>query len=251
MAKILVIEDEQNIREVLKDILDLAGYEVETASNGKEGYAAFVENRPNLVLCDVNMPDLNGFDLLSAINQKFSDEIIPPFLFLTANVESEDIRAGLNLGADDYITKPFDHREILQIIKLRLDKRKKILSGSSKLTQSKDFGLTDSNFNKIALPSDEGLEIVPFEKLIRVEADRAYCKFHLSDGRKIMVSKPMKEFEERLIANNFFKIHKSTIVNLDFAVKYLNGKGGQLKMSDGSLIAVSVRKKKELLDYFK
>ena len=251
MAKILVIEDELNIREVLKDILDLAGYEVETASNGRSGFEAFSNNRPDLVLCDVNMPDLNGFDLLSAINQRFSDEVIPPFLFLTANVEPEDIRAGLNLGADDYITKPFDHREILQIIKLRLDKRKKLMAESKDVSSAVNQVSKDFVFNKLALPSEEGLEIIPFENLIRVEADRAYCKFYLNDGRKIMVSKPMKEFEEKLIQNNFFKVHKSSIVNLEYAERYLNGKGGQLKMSDGSLIAVSVRKKKELMDFFK
>jgi two-component system LytT family response regulator len=250
MAKILVIEDEQNIREVLKDILDLAGYDVQTANNGRLGYKAFSEERPDLVLCDVNMPGLNGFDLLSTINQRFEDEIIPPFLFLTANVEPENIRAGLNLGADDYITKPFDHRELLQIIKLRLGKREKIMSEKNSETNI-TIESKVSSFNKLALPSEGGLEIVSFEALMRVEAYGAYCKFYLSDGRKIMVSKPMKEFEEKLIQKKFFKVHKSSIVNLNFAEKYLNGKGGQLKMSDGSLITVSVRKKKELLEFFK
>lgn len=251
MTKILVIEDDQNIREVLQDILELAGYEVETSKNGKAGFEAFSMDRPDLVLCDVNMPDLNGFDLLSAINQRFQDEIIPPFLFLTANVEPENIRAGLNLGADDYITKPFDHREILQIINLRLYKRKKLISGTQTKSAATGKILQDKYFNKLALPSEEGLEIIPFENLIRVEADRAYSKFFLNDGRKIIVSKPMKEFEEKLISNNFFRVHKSSIVNLNYVEKYLNGKGGQLKMSDGSLIAVSVRKKKELMDLIK
>lgn len=247
MAKVLVIEDEKGIREVLADILGLAGYEVETAPNGKEGYHAILTLKPDLVLCDVNMPDLSGFDLLSAINQKLENEIVPPFLFLTANVEPEDIRAGLKLGADDYITKPFDHKEILEIVKLRLDKRKKLTG----LKSQEQLSTKEPSFSKLAIPSDEGLEIIPFEDIIRCEADRAYCNFVLKSGKKVLVAKPMKDFEERLIAHNFFKVHKSTIVNLNYTEKYLNGKGGQLKMADGELVAVSVRKKKELLDLLK
>ena len=86
MEQLLIVEDDKNIRDTLKDILELSGYQVATANNGKEGYHAIIENRPDLVLCDVNMPELDGFELLGAINQRLKDEIIPPFLFLTAKV---------------------------------------------------------------------------------------------------------------------------------------------------------------------
>lgn len=246
MSKILVIEDEQNIREILAEILELAGYDVITADNGKTGYDAILGEKPDLVLCDVNMPDLSGFDLLSALNQKLENKIIPPFLFLTALIEPESIRTGLNLGADDYITKPFDHKEILSIVKLRLEKRKKIVGLKQDETGSKAV-----NFSKLSIPSDEGLIIVSFDDIICCQADRAYCYFVLKNGTKVTVTKPMKDFETRLLAHNFFKIHKSTIVNLDYTVKYLNGKGGQLQMADGNLVSVSVRKKKELLEILK
>ncbi|MBT6438453.1 MAG: response regulator, partial [Flavobacteriales bacterium] len=100
MEKILIVEDEQGIRDTLQDILELAGYKVLIACNGKIGYDIIVESEPDLVLCDVNMPELGGFELLEAVNQRFKDEVIPPFLFLTAKVEAESLRYGMSLGAD-------------------------------------------------------------------------------------------------------------------------------------------------------
>ena len=92
MERILIVEDEKNIRESLAEIFELAGYQIETASNGKEGYNSIMENKPELVICDVSMPELDGFELLGAINQRMKDQVIPPFLFLTAKVEPQDIR---------------------------------------------------------------------------------------------------------------------------------------------------------------
>ncbi len=124
MEQLLIVEDEQGIRETLQDILELAGYQVLTAKNGKEGYESIITNDPDLVLCDVNMPELDGFELLGAINQRLSNEIVPPFIFLTAKVEKQDIRQGMGLGADDYILKPYEYSDVLRTVRLRLDKRK-------------------------------------------------------------------------------------------------------------------------------
>ena len=243
MEKILIVEDDSDIRESLQVILELSGYHITTANNGKEGYAAIMEDCPDMVICDVNMPELDGFELLGAINQRLKDEIIPPFLFLTAKVEPQDIRQGMSLGADDYILKPFDHTLILEIVRMRLDKRKKLIQSGGGDIQPQ----VNLSFSKLALPSEEGLTLVPFNEIIRCEADRAYCTFFLSNGQKILVSKAMKEFEQILIAQQFVKVHKSTIVNINYAQKYLRGKGGQLLMSDGSIVYVSSRKKDELM----
>ena len=89
MEKILIVEDEQGIRDTLKEILEFAGYEVLIAANGKIGFDLIIEDHPDLVLCDVNMPEMGGFELLEAVNQRFKDQIIPPFLFLTAKVEAK------------------------------------------------------------------------------------------------------------------------------------------------------------------
>ena len=107
MERILIVEDEQGIRDTLKDVLELSGYHVMMACNGKQGYEKIMDAPPSLVLCDVNMPELGGFELLEMLNQRLKDELIPPFLFLTAKVEQEEMRYGMSLGADDYICKPF------------------------------------------------------------------------------------------------------------------------------------------------
>lgn len=250
MAHIVVVEDELNIRETLKEILEISGYKVSTASNGKLGLELILDAQPDLVLCDVNMPELDGFALLEAITHRLEDEIMPAFLFLTAKVEAKEIRTGMNLGADDYILKPFNHSEILKVIKLRLDKRKKILSYNAQ-NAIKPLKNISEVFNKLAIPNEDGLDFVAFEDIIQCKAERAYCYFYIKDGRKILVSKPMKEFEEILLSKGFFKVHKSNIVNIDFAKKYVSGKGGHLVLFDDSIVVVSSRKKEELMRHLR
>ncbi len=243
MEKILIIEDEQNIRDTLQEILEFSGYEVLTAANGKIGYNVIIDNQPDLVLCDVNMPELDGFELLGAITQRLKDKIVPPFLFLTAKVEREDMRIGMGLGADDYIFKPFDTFDILNIVRLRLDKRQQLL----KINPPTKTETVFENFDKLALPTEDGLELISFDKIIKCQADRSYCNFHLVANRKILISKPMKDFENLLINKGFLKVHKSTIVNVKYIEKFIRGKSGLLLMLDGSLVNVSVRKKEELM----
>lgn len=243
MEHILIVEDDKNIRESLQDIFELSGYRVSTASNGKLGYEAIMANCPDIVLCDVDMPELDGFELLLAISQRMKNSLVPPFLFLTAKVEPQFLRQGMNLGADDYIFKPFDHLDVINCVRLRLDKRARLLKNGDLGT----FKVNTSAFDKLALPCDEGLILVSFDEIIKCQADRAYCNFHLANGKSILVSKPMKEFEQLLLENNFLKVHKSSIVNINYAKKYLRGKGGQLIMSDNTLVYVSVRRKDELM----
>lgn len=245
MENILIIEDDPNILASLAEIFELAGYSVLTAPDGRVGYTTILEELPDIVVCDVTMPGLDGFELLSAINQRLKDQIIPPFIFLTAKVEAQDVREGMNLGADDYIFKPFDHTYLLKIVRMRLDKRKKLMENQGAAVPN--FMTPSTKFSKLALPSEEGLTLVPFDEIIQCEADRAYCVFHLKNGKTILVSKAMREFEEVLLENNFLKVHKSSIVNINYAEKYLRGKGGELLMSNGSLVPVSVRKKEELM----
>ena len=95
------------------------------------------------------------------------------------------------------------------------------------------------------------MEFFELKDIIRCEADRAYCKFHLTDKKKIHISKPMSEYQEILTQANFLKVHKSNIVNLDHVEKYIKGKGGQLVMSDGSLVNVAIRRKDEVVDALK
>jgi EAL domain-containing protein (putative c-di-GMP-specific phosphodiesterase class I)/DNA-binding NarL/FixJ family response regulator len=121
-SRILVIEDETPIRGLIKDILASENYEVIEAENGKRGLAEVARKRPDLILCDVMMPDIDGYEVLQQLQQNPVTRAIP-FLFLTARATREETRRGMNAGADDYIAKPFDEDELLEAIDTRLKKR--------------------------------------------------------------------------------------------------------------------------------
>jgi len=116
---ILLIEDNQDVRENTAEILELANYTVLTAPDGKEGVELAKSNRPDLIICDIMMPGLDGYGVLHLIS-KDPDLTSVPFIFLTAKAERSDMRKGMDLGADDYITKPFDKTELLNAIESRL-----------------------------------------------------------------------------------------------------------------------------------
>ena len=121
MKKILVIEDNQDVRENLTERLILANYKVDSAENGKVGVDKALENPPDLILCDIMMPVMDGFNVLHILSNKPKTAGIP-FIFLTAKAEMSDLRQGMNLGADDYITKPYDDLELLSAVETRLRK---------------------------------------------------------------------------------------------------------------------------------
>ncbi|MDP2176789.1 MAG: response regulator [Bacteroidota bacterium] len=121
MAKILLIEDNKEMRENTSEILELSGHLVEVAENGKIGFKKALANKPDLIICDIMMPELDGYGVLHLINRDPSTNQIP-FIFLTAKADRADIRKGMQMGADDYITKPFDDTELLSAIEVRLKK---------------------------------------------------------------------------------------------------------------------------------
>lgn len=126
MHKILIIEDDINLQETTAEFLVEEGFNVITASNGIEGVQQSIEEMPDIILCDISMPKLNGFEVFKFLRENLLTNSIP-FIFLTAKTEKEDVRTGMQLGADDYITKPFDFDELLTAIKVRLDKRLKLV----------------------------------------------------------------------------------------------------------------------------
>ena len=121
MKKIVFIEDNRDVRETTQEILELADYKVHTAENGKQGVELVKAEKPDLVICDIMMPDLDGFGVLNILS-KNPDTCGIPFVFLTAKSEKDDVRRGMNLGADDYLTKPFAEAELLEVIEMRLKK---------------------------------------------------------------------------------------------------------------------------------
>ncbi len=122
MKKILIIEDNEDIRENIAELLELSDYEALTAEDGKVGVEKAVEHLPDLIICDIMMPELDGYGVLHILGKKKETAAIP-FIFLTAKAERSDLRKGMILGADDYITKPFDDTELLEAIEVRLKKQ--------------------------------------------------------------------------------------------------------------------------------
>jgi DNA-binding response OmpR family regulator len=122
MRKVLLIEDNTEIRENTAEILELAGYLVFTAPNGKVGVDLASKEIPDVIICDIMMPELDGYGVIHILSRKQETAAIP-FIFLTAKTEKTDIRKGMTLGADDYLTKPFDDTDLLSAVEARLKKR--------------------------------------------------------------------------------------------------------------------------------
>ena len=121
MNKVLIIEDEKNIRETIKEILDLNDYKTDTAENGLIGVAKTIQFKPDLIICDIMMPEMDGFETLRNI-RSINGISTTPFIFLTAKTEKVDLREGMNSGADDFLNKPFNTKELLEVIELRINK---------------------------------------------------------------------------------------------------------------------------------
>ncbi|MDN5203040.1 response regulator [Fulvivirgaceae bacterium BMA10] len=149
MKKILVIEDDQNVRESIAELLSLKPYEVATAENGLEGVRMAKETNPDLIICDVMMPESDGYEVLGKLrSDEYNSDV--PFIFLTAKAEKTSLRQGMNLGADDYITKPFKAEELFEAIEARIIKQEKAgkaMTSRIKLSQPLNEAIAN---NKIA-----------------------------------------------------------------------------------------------------
>src|SRR5205809_2081985 len=137
MKKILVIEDNAEVRENIAEILELSNYKVLTAQEGKTGVELALREIPDLIICDIMMPVLDGYGVLHLLNKHIETYGIP-FIFLTAKSEKADLRKGMEMGADDYLTKPFDGIELLNAIEIRLKKADAIKQQAVK--NNEDFG---------------------------------------------------------------------------------------------------------------
>lgn len=122
MTKILVIEDETFVRENLFDLLEANDYEVICAENGFLGAVWAFEHTPDLIICDVMMPEVDGHEVLEALRKSSTTAMIP-FIFLTAMADKQSIRKGMELGADDYLTKPFENIDLLKAVEVKLERK--------------------------------------------------------------------------------------------------------------------------------
>jgi two-component system, sensor histidine kinase and response regulator len=162
MTTILAIEDETKIRENIQEILELEGFDVLTAENGKIGVQLAREHHPDLIICDVMMPELDGYDVLIALRQD-PNTLKIPFIFLSAKATKADFRKGMSLGADDYLTKPFTPRELREAISTRLEKQTMMMT---RYAQELERSMASSV--QTALRLESATEAVPMATLFKV-----------------------------------------------------------------------------------
>lgn len=182
MIKVLLVEDNNDIRENTAEILELANYSVVTAINGKDGFEKAVKEKPDLIICDIMMPVLDGYGLLHLLVKNEELRGIP-FIFLTAKSERSDQRKGMEMGADDFITKPFTEIEILNAIESRLQKSEYI---KEKLEASQlDTFLNDvKNENTLEkLTSETSISHFRKKQKIYAEGNHPHSLFYLNEGK--------------------------------------------------------------------
>ncbi|MEO1401142.1 MAG: response regulator [Cyanobacteria bacterium J06635_1] len=170
MNKILVIEDEAQVRENIREILELNDYTVLSADNGQAGLQVAQTQLPDLVLCDVMMPVMDGYGVLESLRQTTQTATIP-FVFLTAKADRANLRQGMNLGADDYLTKPFETRELLAAIHARLAKQRLVEADKSARMQQQETINQALNKTQLQAKETQKLADIKDELLRKISAD--------------------------------------------------------------------------------
>lgn len=209
MKKILIIEDDQFIRENVSEVLELSGYTVYSAVNGKEGLNLAIEILPDLIICDIMMPVMDGYEVRANLIENKKTKIIP-FLFLTAKAELKEMRRGMSLGADDYITKPFEIKDLLKSVQLRFEKIEEITEA---------FGIESSDStgkDRIQISNKYKTEHLYTSEIIYIKASGEYSEVLRSDDATFLVKKDIKYWEAELPESEFLNIHQIYLVNRDF-----------------------------------
>lgn len=230
----LIVDDEPDAVNFISSIireycprLEVIG----TASSAREGIKIILERKPGLVFLDVEMPHGSGFDLLTQFPEKSFDVI-----FITA-FNHYAVKA-IKFSAVDYILKPININEFIEAVDKVLHKR--LSAGSRPAGYAALLENLKSDVpSKLAIPTSDGMEYLKTKDIIRIEADRSYSRFFLIDQRKILVSKNLKEYQELLGEQRFFRPHNSHLINLEHVKKYIRHEGGAIEMTDGSQVPIS------------
>ena len=241
--KIIIIDDEARARKSIADILKLCPQNVNLvaeAENVATGIKAISKYNPDLVLLDINMPDGTGFELL-----KKMDNVNFKIIFITA-YEEFAIKA-FEFSAIDYILKPVDPKKLFDAINkaYQLVEQENINLKLNALFANLENSASENK--KLVLKTAEKIFIVNTNDIIRCESDGGYTQFYFLHGKKIMVSRNLKEFEDILDGYGFYRIHQSHLINIKYIDHYSKAEGGAVVMKDNSFLPVSRRKKESFL----
>jgi two-component system LytT family response regulator len=238
--KALLVEDKEHIRNGLLRLLELIDAKINVVgecASVKEAVAVANACRPDLIFLDINLTDGTGFDFLEQ-----TENLDFRVIFITA-YEEYALKA-LKAGAVDYLMKPVDEEEL----KLALQKVAKLPVAEQKQNIKTAQAVWKNDDSKLILSLHDSFQVIDLNELLYCESDKGYTTFYCSDGKNHLVSKTLKEFEERLISANFIRPHQSFMVNMKFIDKY--DKSGVIHLKNGNRIPVSSRKKDHFVSTF-
>lgn len=243
----IIIDDEPDcIQSLSRDLVEFCSHVevVGLCEGAKDGIRTINIQKPDIVFLDIDMPLINGFELL---------ELLPEINFAVIFTTAYDKYAlqAFKISAVDYLLKPIDPDELVKAVD-----KVRTLQEHGTSSQQIDFLMQqikdqeNNAIHRIALPTSQGLDFIDLKDIQYCESDGAYSYVHYTDGSNLLISKPLKYLEDILCDFQFFRVHKSYIVNMDYVAKYHRGSGGLLTMKNGAKIRVSRSKKDELLNLF-
>ncbi len=236
MLNAIIVDDELHGRENLKKIIETYCPEVRVLGCAESVLSAkdLVRlHNPDVVFLDITMPVLDGFDFLSEYDA-------PRFMVVFASAHEEFGIKAIKAGAADYLLKPINIKELKQTVK-------KLLALQAK--RMKDEILCDAD--RLVLPASHGFHVLLIDDIIRFEAEGSYTKVIVKGGKNTIVSRTLKDFEDTIPKEKFFRIHKSHLINLKFIKEYSSVGGNMVIMTDGSRVEVSRRKAPEFVQKIK
>ncbi|WP_462252125.1 LytR/AlgR family response regulator transcription factor [Ferruginibacter sp.] len=242
MISAIIIDDEAKGRMALREKLLTYCTQVKIvaeAENGQEALLLIQQHQPQLIFLDIEMPRMNGFEMLNQLPEKNFHVI-----FTTA-YDQYAIKA-IKYAAFDYLLKPVDIDELKTAVsKVDMQQNNQTKKQVELLQQNMQH--PKKQLNKLAIPTLEALLFFDINDIIHLEANSNYTNIYFTDKTKITASKTLKEFEELLPEDIFFRTHHSHLINLNFIKKYIKGDGGQIELQNGAYVDVSRRKKEEFL----
>jgi two-component system, LytTR family, response regulator len=242
MLNCIIVDDEHKSRESLRALIErfCEGVNVsETCQNSTEAIDAIQRHRPDLVFLDVQLQKETGFDIIEKL-ERVDFEIV----FTTAY--SEYAIKAFKFSAIDYLLKPID----ISDLRMAVEKVRKKMVGnmSARMEQLTQTLKRNSPKNmKLAIPSSDGLVFVKVDTIIYCEASGNYTNIYMEDNKKHIVSRTLKEYEDLLDDQDFFRIHNSYLINLNSVKRYIRGEGGQVVMTNDKTLDVAKLKKKDFL----